>query len=75
MRPGPVPDGRQPLLDDVCDRLAVIADELADAAVDSLRRAVEGEEAEAAADERRITRARRAVEKALATLRPPSEEL
>lgn len=62
------------MLDGVCDRLAVIADDLADAAVESLRRAVEGDVA-ASAEERRITRARRAVEKALAILRPPAEDI
>lgn len=44
-------------------RLEGIAEELADLAIDRLRAGVEGDEG-AAAEERRITRARRAVEKA-----------
>ena len=54
-------------LDHLRERLEGIADELADLAIDRLRAAVEGE-ADAAAEERRITRARRAVEKAAALL-------
>ncbi len=50
-------------LDGVRERLERIAEELADAAIDRLRAAVAGN-ADAAAEERRITRARRAVEKA-----------
>jgi hypothetical protein len=46
-----------------------MAEELADLAIDRLRAAVDGD-AGAAADERRLTRARRAVEKAAALLRP-----
>ena len=45
------------------ERLDTIAEELADLALDRLRAAVEGDE-DAAAEEKRITRARRAVEKA-----------
>jgi len=47
-----------------CDRLA---EELADAALDLLREAVAGDE-EAARSEKRVTRARRAVEKAAGLL-------
>jgi hypothetical protein len=54
-------------LDHVRERLEGIAEELADAAIDRLRAAVDGD-AGAAADERRITRARRAVEKAAGLL-------
>jgi hypothetical protein len=50
-------------LDRLRERLEGIAEELADAALDRLRAAVDGD-AGAAAEERRITRARRAVEKA-----------
>lgn len=50
-------------LDHLRERLEGIAEELADLAIDRLRAAVEGTES-AAAEERRITRARRAVEKA-----------
>jgi hypothetical protein len=57
--------------DDLRDRLAAIADELGDRALERLRAAVdgggegEGPDPEAVADERRLTRARRAVEKAV----------
>ncbi|MDQ3641776.1 MAG: hypothetical protein M3450_10055 [Actinomycetota bacterium] len=50
-------------LDHVRERLEGIAEELADLAIDRLRAAVEGNEG-ASDEERRITRARRAVEKA-----------
>ena len=50
------------------ERLDGIAEELADLAIDRLRAAVEGNEG-AAAEERRLTRARRAVEKAAGLLR------
>ena len=55
-------------LDDVRDRLSAIADELADLALQCLRAAVDGGGAGPVADERRLTRARRAVEKAVALL-------
>ena len=54
-------------LDDVRERLEGIAEELADLAIEGLRAAVDGDEG-AAAKERRITRARRAVEKAASLL-------
>lgn len=57
----------EPGLDSVRERLEAIAEELADHAIDRLRSAVEGDAA-AAAEERRITRARRAVEKAAGLL-------
>jgi hypothetical protein len=47
----------------VRERLEGIAEELADLAIERLRAAVDGKE-DAAGEERRITRARRAVEKA-----------
>jgi hypothetical protein len=56
-------------LDHVRERLEGIAEELADLAIDRLRAAVDGN-AGAAAEERRITRARRAVEKAAGLLGP-----
>jgi hypothetical protein len=49
------------------ERLAAIEEELADAAMDKLRSAVDGDE-DAAVEERRITRARRAVAKAMQLL-------
>jgi hypothetical protein len=54
------------------DRLSSLAEELADLALDRLRAAADPEDpgaVPAAAQERRITRARRAVEKAAALLR------
>ncbi|MEY2425117.1 MAG: hypothetical protein QOI61_689 [Actinomycetota bacterium] len=52
---------------DLHDRLAAIEEELADAAMQKLRAAVDGD-ANAAKEERRITRARRAVAKAIQLL-------
>ena len=52
------------------ERLQVIAEELADLALDRLREAVEAGATAAPAEERRLTRARRAVEKAAALLAP-----
>ena len=49
------------------ERLAAIEEELADAAMERLRAAVDGNE-DAAREERRITRARRAVAKAMQLL-------
>jgi hypothetical protein len=56
-------------VDHLRERLDGIAEELADLAIDRLRAAVEGDEG-AAAEERRLTRARRAVEKAAGLLSP-----
>lgn len=55
-------------LDAIRDRLQSVADDLADAALERLRAAVEDGEPVRALDERRLTRARRAVEKAIAVL-------
>ena len=56
-------------LDDVRDRLQGIADDLADLALERLRAAVGSEEPDRlAAEERRLTKARRAVDKAIAVL-------
>jgi hypothetical protein len=52
------------MLSDLRDRLESIGEELADAALDRLRAAADGDTG-AAAEERLITRARRAVEKAV----------
>jgi hypothetical protein len=63
-----VPPSAEPAdLDHVRERLEGIAEELADIAIDRLRAAVDGNQG-AAAEERRITRARRAVEKAAGLL-------
>lgn len=56
-------------VEDLRERLQAVADELADAALDRLRRALDdGDPGLAAAEERRLSRARRAVEKAVAVL-------
>ena len=60
-------------LDHLRERLEGIAEELADLAIDRLRAAVDGDE-RAAAEERRITRARRAVEKAAGLLGPDPQD-
>ncbi len=58
-------------LDDIRSRLEVIADELADVALDRLKESLaDGTDA---SEERRLTRARRAVEKAVAILGPHDE--
>ena len=63
-------------LDHLRERLEGISEELADLAIDRLRSAVDGNEG-AAAEERRLTRARRAVEKAAGLLRaaPADDEV
>ncbi|HMD46963.1 MAG TPA: hypothetical protein VKG43_12425 [Acidimicrobiales bacterium] len=57
----------------LAEGLRATSEQLADLALDRLRAATDAEDpdAEAAAVERRITRARRAVEKAAALLDPP----
>lgn len=56
-------------LEELRERLRSIADDLADLAIERLRAAVELDDpAPAAGDERRLTRARRAVDKAIAVL-------
>ncbi|HVX22028.1 MAG TPA: hypothetical protein VHB02_11815 [Acidimicrobiales bacterium] len=61
--------------EELADRLAALADDLADLALDRLRTAADDpdrpEGVAAANEERRITRARRSVEKAVALLRGP----
>ena len=52
------------MVSDLRDRLALIGEELADEALARLRAAADGD-VDAASEERRITRARRAVEKAV----------
>ncbi len=61
-------------LDQIRSDLETIAERLADAAIERLRAALEedGREA-AAAEERRLTRARRAVEKAVHLLDEPDD--
>ena len=60
-------------LDHLRERLQGIAEELADLAIDRLRAAVGGD-GDAAAQERRLTRARWAVEKAAALLAPAGSD-
>jgi len=57
-------------LESIRSRLEAVSEELADLALDRLRAAVGGD-ADAPADERRLTRARRAVDKAVAILAGP----
>jgi hypothetical protein len=56
-------------LERLADRLDEIGEELADLAMDALRRALDDGEDTRPATERRITRARRSVEKAAGLLR------
>jgi hypothetical protein len=65
---------------DVAGRLEGVVEELTDIALDALRRATSGdphsaEAGEAIAVERRIVRARRAVEKAISVLAPAGDAL
>ena len=61
--------------DDIRGRLEVIAEELADLAIVRLRESIDAGGTELPVDERRLTRARRAVEKAIAVLREPRRRL
>jgi hypothetical protein len=53
---------------DIRDRLQAIADELADLALERLRESIDAGGTELPVDERRLTRARRSVEKAVSIL-------
>jgi hypothetical protein len=57
--------------DDIRGRLEGIAEELSDLAIERLRESIDAGGNELPVDERRLTRARRAVEKAAAILREP----
>lgn len=59
--------------DDIRQRLETISEELADLAMERLRESIDAGGSELPVDERRLTRARRAVEKAAAILREPDE--
>jgi hypothetical protein len=59
--------------DEVRQRLESIAEELADLAMVRLRESIDEGGTELPVDERRLTRARRAVEKAAFILREPDE--
>ena len=60
--------------DDIRGRLEVIAEELADLAIQRLRESIDAGGHELPVDEKRLTRARRAVEKAVAILREPDDD-
>lgn len=60
--------------DELADRLEAIAEELADLAIDRLKGAVRQGRRDRPADEKRITQARRAVEKAVHLLRALPED-
>ena len=59
--------------DDIRSRLEVISEELADLAIERLRASIDAGGEELPVDERRLARARRAVEKAIAILREPDD--
>ena len=59
--------------DDIRIRLETIAEELADLAIDRLLASIDAGGTELPVDEKRLTRARRAVEKAAAILREPDD--
>lgn len=59
--------------DDIRRRLEAISEELADLAIDRLRESIDAGGTELPVDERRLTRARRAVEKAAAILTEPDD--
>lgn len=59
--------------DDIRRRLEAISEELADLALERLRESVDAGGTELPVDERRLTRARRAVEKAASILSEPDD--
>lgn len=59
--------------EDIRRRLEGISEELADLAMERLRESIDAGGTELPVDERRLTRARRAVEKAAAILREPDD--
>ena len=61
--------------DDIRTRLEGIAEELADLAIERLRESIDNGGNELPIDERRLTRARRAVEKAVHLLQEPDDTL
>ena len=58
---------------DIRERLEAIAEELTDLAIERLRESIDAGGNELPVDERRLTRARRAVEKAAAILAEPDD--
>ncbi|TMK87446.1 MAG: hypothetical protein E6G57_10715 [Actinobacteria bacterium] len=59
--------------DDIRSRLEAIAEELTDLAIIRLRESIDAGGTELPVDEKRLTRARRAVEKAVAILQEPDD--
>lgn len=59
--------------EDIRTRLEAIAEELADLAISRLRQSIDAGGNELPVDEKRLTRARRAVEKAVGILREPDD--
>jgi hypothetical protein len=59
--------------DEIRGRLEVIAEELADLAIARLRDSIDAGGHELPVDEKRLTRARRAVEKAIGILQEPDD--
>ncbi|HUQ38723.1 MAG TPA: hypothetical protein VM030_01090 [Acidimicrobiales bacterium] len=60
-------------IDEIRAKLEAIAEELADLAIVRLRESIDAGGTELPLDERRMTRARRAVEKAIGVLREPDD--
>ena len=58
--------------EDLRARLSVISEEMADLAIVRLRESIDAGGSELPVDERRLTRARRAIEKAMALLEEPN---
>jgi hypothetical protein len=61
--------------DDIRKRLESISEELADLAIERLRESIDAGGKELPVDERRLTRARRAVEKAIGILAEPDDTM
>jgi predicted ABC-type ATPase len=59
--------------DDIRGRLEMIAEELADLAIQRLKESIDAGGHELPVDERRLNRARRAVEKAVSILQEPDD--
>ncbi|MGH9209717.1 MAG: hypothetical protein ACRD2C_03445 [Acidimicrobiales bacterium] len=59
--------------DDIRQRLETISEEIADLAIERLRESIDAGGTELPVDERRLTRARRAVDKAVGILSDPDE--
>jgi hypothetical protein len=60
--------------DDIRRRLEAIAEELTDLAIERLKESIDAGGTELPVDERRLNRARRSVEKAIAILQEPDEQ-